>query len=107
SITALTNTFVISSSGSKLHALEAPRLLGQRDFGRQPLHAAGAVEAVATAGVLENVLGVLRSGDGTAVAQDDDVLAHLQRCVGDFVDQPDAGIKRLGRGCTDAAPDGD
>src|SRR5438552_13552120 len=90
-ITALTNTLVISSSRSKFDALEAPRLLGQRDFGRQSFHAAGAVEAVAMTGVPENLLRVLRRGDGTTVAQHNDIIAHLPRRAADLVDQPDAG----------------
>src|SRR4029077_4503521 len=103
SITALTNTFVISSSGSKAHTLEAPRLLGQRDLGGQPLHAAGAVEAMTAPGALEDVLSIIWRCDGSAVAQDDYVPAHLQCCVGDFVDEADTRVERLGGGCADAA----
>src|SRR5215470_10441568 len=68
SITALTNTFVILPP-LEPDALEAPRLLGQRELRRQPLHAAGAIEAVAATGALEDVLRVLGRGDGTAVAK--------------------------------------
>src|SRR5258708_11529432 len=106
-ITALTNTLVMSSSRSKFDALEAPRLLGQRDFGRQSFHAAGAVEAMAMTGVPENILRILGSGDGTTVAQHDDVITHLPRRAGDLVDQPDTGVECLGRGCADASSDGD
>src|SRR6185295_12953579 len=91
----------------KLHALEAARLLGQRDLGGQSLHAAGPVEAMTAAGAFQDVLSIIWRCDRSTVAQDDYIPAHLQCCSGDFVDQPDTRVECLGGGCADASADRD
>src|SRR5690242_16211696 len=59
--------------------LELPRLFRECDLRRQPLHARGAVEAVAVGTMLQDVGGVVRHGDRAAVAEDDDVRPHGAR----------------------------
>src|SRR5687768_7873401 len=66
--------------------LEALRLLRQRGLHRQPLHAGGAVEAVAGFAILQDVFRVRRHGDRPAVAEHDHVPADGERGVGDGVD---------------------
>src|SRR3984893_8172475 len=56
--------------------LELASGLGQRHLGRQPLHAGGAVEAVALPAMLQDEARVGGPGDRSAVAEHDDVLVH-------------------------------
>src|SRR6266478_5544847 len=65
-----------SSRPSSADLLELPGRLGQRHLGRQPLHAGGAVEAVALPAVLEDVARVRRARDRSAVAEHVDVPRH-------------------------------
>ena len=69
------------------------RGLSQGDFGGQALHARGAVEAVAAAAVLQDVLRVLGRGDRPAVAQHQDVRVHAARRLGPRIDQRHAVLQ--------------
>src|ERR1700687_4939543 len=65
-----------SSRTSPADLLELAGRLGQRHLGRQPLHAGGAVEAVALPAMLQDEARVGGPGDRSAVAEHDDVLVH-------------------------------
>src|SRR4051794_35271078 len=53
--------------------LEPAHVLGERHLGREPLHARGTEEADDADRARQDVLRVVRFGDGAAVAEDDDV----------------------------------
>src|SRR5262245_29814262 len=69
---------------------ESPRSFGERELGRQPLHARCAVEPVALRAVLQDVGRVLRTSDRAAVAYDDDVRVDFERGHRPRVDEGDA-----------------
>src|SRR5260370_8281732 len=62
-----------------LDALELPRLLGDRHFRRQTLHAGSPEEAVAIGATIDHVGRVRRLGDRAAMAEHDHVLARAAR----------------------------
>src|SRR5205823_2532135 len=68
-------------------------LLGDSDFGREPLHRAGAVEAVNARYAFEDVLRILRRRDGSAVAEHEQVVADSLTRLGDRRDFADAIIQ--------------
>src|SRR3954452_15940538 len=86
---------------SKGQGLELARLLGERLFDRQALHAAGAVETMAGRAASKHLGGVGRHGDRTAVTQDGDVGADLQRALRNGVDLRGALLQGLRRGGAD------
>src|SRR6266850_2680902 len=95
---------VPSVGRSTSNGLEAPGGVGQGDLGRQPLHAGGAVEAVAGRTLLQDVGGVLGGGDGPAVAEHDHVLLHLAGRLRPAVDARRAVGQRQRGGGADGAP---
>src|SRR4029450_6415439 len=73
---------------------ESSRLRFDACLGRETLDAGGAEEAVDTRRPREHMLDVRGLGNRTAVAQDQDVLAHAAGCVMHLVDSLSGFIQR-------------
>src|SRR5262245_4361692 len=88
-------------------AFEPLGRLGQGHLGGQPLHAGGAVKAVAPAAVAQDVTRVRRASDGPAVAEHDDVGVHRAGRLGPRVDLAHAVLERYRGLRADGAPGGE